>query len=295
MDLEKNEKIISKLFSYSYEEYEDGDKSSETMIQDILNDPDFLDLKEIVIGDWGDSWDDSCQAIIDGIVENADKFSQIESLFIGDMSFEQCEVSWIIQGNYSKLWAAMPQLKNLMIKGSQELELGEICHENLEALTIICGGLPKSVIKSIQKAKLPNLKKLLLYIGVENYGFDGDESTIKELLKEADFPNLIYLGIVDSEIQDELTEIILESKFIDQITVLDLSLGTLTDKGGELLLEKIPSHPNIKKLNLHYNYLSDEMAKKLEEELQIEEIDVSEREKEDNYGGEIYRYPMLTE
>ena len=84
----------------------------------------------------------------------------------------------------------MPQLKELTIKGSTDLELGEICHEGLESLTIICGGLSRSVLRSIQDAKLPGLKKLLLYIGVEAYGFDGDENTVKELLEKADFPKL---------------------------------------------------------------------------------------------------------
>ena len=110
------------------------------MVEDILADPDFPGLTGLVIGDWGDTWEDSCQEILDGITENKEKFSHIEELFIGDMDYEECEVSWIIQGNYSKLWAAMPQLKALTIKGSTDLELGEICHEGLESLTIICGG-----------------------------------------------------------------------------------------------------------------------------------------------------------
>ena len=171
--------------------------------------------------------------------------------------------------------------------------LGEICHEELEALTIICGGLPVSVIQSIQNAKLPKLKKLLLFIGVEEYGFDGDENTIKELLTQAQFPELTYLGITNSEIQDELTEVVLGSKFMEQITTLDLSNGTLTDKGAALLLEKLPQYPNITKLDVHHNFLSTKMAKKLEQ-LPIE-VDVSEIEQASSYNGNVYTYAMLTE
>lgn len=58
-----------------------------------------------------------CQAILDGIVDNKEKFAHVDSLFVGDMDYEECEVSWILQGNYSALWAAMPQLKSLTIKG----------------------------------------------------------------------------------------------------------------------------------------------------------------------------------
>lgn len=88
-----------------------------------------------------------------------------------------------------------------------------------------------SVLQSIQRAKLPNLKKLLLYIGIDNYGFDGDAETIRTLLAESDFPKLEYLGIEDSEIQDELARVVLESKYMKQIHTLDLANGTLTDKG----------------------------------------------------------------
>ncbi len=283
---------ISKFYSISYEEYDDG-KGVEDLLKKILDDPDLPDLKELVIGSWGNAWEDDCQELIDGIVKNAERFSNIESLFFGDMGYEDCEVSWIIQGDYSKLWDALPQLKEFTVKGSMDLDLGKINHENLESLTVICGGLPVSVIESVQNAKLPKLKKLMLYIGSDGYGFDRDVDAIKELLAESDFPELTYLGITNSEIQDELIEVVLNSKYMGQISTLDLSMGTLTDKGGSLLLEKIPEWKNIKKLDLHYHFLSDEMAEKLEG-LPIE-VDVSEGnglcEDEDYY----CMHAMLTE
>lgn len=285
--------VKSKKYAYDYDQYKDGEKGPSTLIEDILADPEFLGLTEIVIGDWGNTWEESCQSILDVIAEQSDRFSHIESLFIGDMGYEECEVSWIKQGDYSRLWEAMPQLKELTIKGSTDLNLGQICHNGLESLTIICGGLPVSVIRQIQEAKLPNLKKLLLYIGVEYYGFDGTADTIKELLANADFPHLTYLGITDSEMQDELAQIVLESKYMEQIDTLDLSNGILTDKGGALLLEKVPAYPNIKKLDVHYNYLSQRMADDLEK-LPLN-VDVSECEEAEEYDGEIYMSAMLTE
>ena len=146
MEIEFMKEVKSKTYEYEYDDYEDGSKNAETMVDDILNDPEFPDLNEVVIGDWGNGWEDSCQDIIDGIIEHADRFSHIERLSIGDMDYESCEVSWIMQGDYSRLWAAMPQLRSLTIKGSTDLELGKISHENLEELTIICGGLPENVL-----------------------------------------------------------------------------------------------------------------------------------------------------
>lgn len=286
----------SKKYLYEYEDYEDGDKSSSTLVADILADPEFAGIDELIVGCWGEAWDDNdgAQAIIDGIVENKEKFAHIKSLFIGDMDFEECEVSWIIQGNYEKLWDAMPQLEKLVIKGSSGLALGTIKHENLKHLEIICGGLPADVIKEIQEAKLPSLETLLLYIGVEDYGFDGDASTVKDLLTLSDFPKLTYLGITDSEIQDALTEIVLDCKYMNQITTLDLSMGTMTDKGGQLILDKLSLYPNIKALNLEHNFLSDEMADKF---CDLEDVDVNvpDQQEPDEWNGELYYYPMLTE
>lgn len=283
----------AKQYRYDYTQYEEEGKGPATMVEDMLADPEFAGLTELSIGSWGNAWEDDCQPILDGIVEHADAFSHIEKLFIGDMDYEDCEVSWILQGDHSRLWAAMPQLKELTIKGSEGLALGQICHEGLEALTIICGGLPVSVIRSIREARLPNLKKLLLYIGIEDYGFNGDADTIRELLKVADFPRLEYLGIADSEIQDELAQVVLESKYMRQIHTLDLSCGTLTDKGGALLLETLPAYPNIKRLDLHHHYLSDEMIEKLKG-LSVE-LDVSDQNQPETYRGEVWMNAMLTE
>lgn len=284
----------SKRYSYTYEDYEDGEKNAATLLQEILEDDGFPALEEIVIGCWGECWEDSVQPVIDGIVAEPQKFSHIKSLYFGDMDFEECEVSWIIQADYSKLWGAMPQLEKLVIKGSTDLTLGEIAHENLKHLEIICGGLPEENIMEIAKAKLPALETLLLYLGVEDYGFDGDKQTIEKLLTQSDFPKLRYLGITDSEIQDDVAELVLQSKYIGQIETLDLSMGCITDKGGAMLLEKLPGYPNIKYLDLEYHFLSDAMMKKLSK-LEGIKVDVDDQQEAEEYDGDIYYYPMLTE
>lgn len=284
---------MEKKYYHEYEDYEDG-KTAETMVGEILADPEFQNIDKLIIGDWGGAYEDSCQALLDDIADNADKFSHITSLFVGDMDYEECEISWIIQGDYSRIWEAMPQLKEITVKGSTDLKLGKIKHSNLESLTIICGGLGSDVIKEIEEAELPELKKLLVYIGSENYGFDGDADTVRSLLANSDFPELEYLGIADSEIQDELTAVVLDCKYIDSITTLDLSCGTITDKGGELLLKKLPELKNLKKLDLSYNYLSDEMKEKLTAAAPAVEMDLSDSQEADEWDGELWYNAMVT-
>lgn len=282
-----------KTYRYTYDDYEDNNKSAKTMVPDILADPEFKELERIEIGCWGSPFEESCQPVIDGIIANKSAFSHIRELEIGVMDFEECEMSWIMQGDYSKLYEALPNLKSLGIQGSSELSLGKIAHEGLTQLRIVCGGLPSAVIKSIEEASLPSLERLELYLGVENYGFDGDIETILSLLKNSNFPKLTHLGLKDSEIQDEVTKAVLECKYIGQLEKLDLSCGSLTDKGGQLLLDTIPKYPNIKALDLHYHYLSGRMMKKLAG-LSIE-VDVDEQNEPDDYDGELYYDPLITE
>ena len=87
----------------------------------------------------------------------------------------------------------------------------------------------------------------------------------------------------------------LDCKYIDRITTLDLSCGTITDKGGELLLGKLPELKNLKKLDLSYNYLSDEMKDKLTAAAPAVEMDLSDSQEADEWDGELWYNAMVTE
>lgn len=288
----KTEKLKRKKFSYSWEDCEVDCKDIQTMLEEVLASKRLPHVEELVIGYWGEPYDNNAQIIVDGIVEHKEQFQHIKSLFIGDMEMEECEVSWIEQADYSKIWEVLPNLEKLTIKGSTGLSLGTIVHSNLKELEIICGGLPKTVIHSIANANLPELTLLNLYIGVKEYGFDGDIEDIKELLAHP-FPKLTRLGLVDSEIQDEIAAEVVKSEYMKQITELSLSMGGLTDIGGRLLLEEVPKYPKITFLDLEYHYMSVKMMMQLLE-LPID-VNVDEQQEEYEYDGIVYRVPMMTE
>lgn len=287
-----NNNYRSKKYYYEWEDFEDTERDAKTLLKEILSDPKLPELEEIIIGCWGECYDNSAQPIINGIVAHKEAFGHIKSLFVGDMEMEECEVSWIEQADYSKLWEALPQLEKLTIKGSQELQLGEIHHEHLKELEIICGGLPQNVLQSLIQAELPNLTELTLYIGIEDYGFDGSLQDICDLLAKP-LPKVTKLALLDSEIQDEIVDVLMKSDYMKQVTELSLGMGSLSDVGGKLLLEEVPKHSNIVLLDLEYHYMSDEMMEKLKQ-LPIE-VNVEDQQDDDEFNGRIYRYPMLTE
>jgi len=277
--------------SIGYEEYDDGQNMVE-MLEQLAEKPEAETLSSLIIGDWGGSYENSSADVVSALVRLNERFPALRRLFLGDMSYEECEVSWIIQSNLNPLLGAFPELRSLKIKGSTDLELGEIRHEKLEELIIICGGLGKNVLASIAAAHLPSLQKLELYIGVENYGFDGSLEDVMAVAKPGLFPKLSFLGLKDSEIQDEIAAAIAESEILDSLETLDLSEGTLSDEGAKALLasEKIRRLP---KLDLHFHYMSEEMTARVAAELP--NADVSDRQDADEYEGEEYRYPSLTE
>jgi hypothetical protein len=243
----------------------------------------------LVIGDWGGSYENDSAPIVEKLVALKDRFPKLRKLFIGDMDYEECEVSWIMQSNIAPVLTAYPELRSLTIKGSSGLSLEPAVHANLEELTIICGGLGKQVLASIRSGSLPKLNKLELYLGVDNYGFDGGLEDVLPLTEPGLFPELTYLGLKDSEIQDEIAIALADAPILDQLHTLDLSLGTLSDKGAEALLasEKVRK---LKSLDLNYHFMSDDMMNRWKQS--GVNVDISDQQDGDD---EDYRYPSLTE
>ena len=285
----------SEKFFYDYDDYEEGGKDALTLAQEVLADPDLPDLDELVIGCWGESYDNSVQSLLDEFTAQAGKLQNIKSLFIGDMDYEECEVSWIEQGSYEQLLAALPGLERLTIKGSVGLSLGKIRHAALQEIEIICGGLPKNVLHELAESELPALTKLNLYLGVEDYGFDGDIEDVKVLLRSPLMRQLTYLGLGDSEIQDEVVAAVLAVLPLERLQVLDFSNGTLTDQGGQFLLDAQDKLKNLQKIDLTYHFLSDEMMERLKSTGLPFVLDDQQETETDEDDGYIYRFPMLTE
>ncbi|MEN8221354.1 MAG: STM4015 family protein [Pseudomonadota bacterium] len=269
------------------------DYEQETKFKDILekflNDPRITDVPAIIIGHWEDAYEVSPDYVLQQLIEQRDKLPKLKALFVGDMTSEECEISWIQQTDYAPLLKAFPLLEQLRVRGSNDLQFSQLRLYSLKTLIIETGGLPCSVIESVINAKLPALEHLELWLGTDEYGFDGDLNTIKPLLEMGAFPKLRYLGLRDSEIADDIAIEIAKSPLPKQLEILDLSMGTLTDNGAQALLnsEYIKS---LKKLDLDFHFMSTTMMEKLEN-LGID-VDVSDQQEEDEDGD---RYVAVSE
>lgn len=272
-----------------YEEFENG-KLIEEEIAKLAGSPEAATLHSLIIGEWGHAYENSSEKAVQALVKHSADFPALRKLFIGDMSYEECEISWIIQSDLAPLLIAYPELQSLKVQGGSELSFSSLQHDKLEELIIITGGLSTDVLSSIAEAELPSLTRLELYFGVEDYGFDGDLDTILSVIPAGKYPNLKYLGLKNSELQDKISIALIEHEVLDRIEVLDLSLGTLTDKGGEALLSS-PRIQKLKKIDLNYHYMSDELVQRWQESGLP--VDVSDQQETDDE--EDWRYPSITE
>lgn len=277
--------------SVSYDEYETG-KTIMDKLEYLILQPEVCDIESLIFGPWGEEFDVGPQKLLDFLVQNKTKFSHLNAIYVGHIEQEECEMSWIIQASYESFLNAFTDLEHLKIRGSQDLDVGKINHPNLKSFVIESGGLPSKVINSVIEANLPALECLALWLGDDGYGFDGTIATLKPLMMNKYFPNLEYLGLKNSQIADEIAQLLPGSPLLAQIKSLDLSMGTLGDLGAQAILDN-DEFNHLELLDLHFHYMSDEMMNKLKE-LPFE-VNVDDQQEADMDDGEEWRYVAVSE
>jgi len=256
-------------------EPDEGDWSE--IFSGFLETPGVEKVQALVVGAWEDMVEGGvCDAVVEEIADAAAKLTKLEALFLADVTFEECEISWIVQTDMSPIFTAYPQLKVFGVRGGSELDLGDLEHENLEVLIVETGGLDESVVKQVGKSRLPKLRHLELWLGDGGYGASFELEDLRPFISGEKFPNLKYLGLRNSEEADAIAKLLAESPVLSRLEVLDLSLGTIGDEGGEALLAS-PEIKKLKKLNLRHNYFSEAVIKQFSA-LGIE-VDTSENER----------------
>ena len=218
----------------------------------------------IVIGSWyaGDA-DRTPEEIVDLLVKSSQRLPRLAAIYLGDLTSEENEMSWIHQCDLTPLLEAFPQLQLLRTRGGDGLKLSKPEHAKLRGLALETGGLDVDVIRSVCTASFPSLEYLELWLGTEEYGANHGIADLQPILSGRLFPNLKYLGLRNSHITDDIAAVVVNSPILQQIETLDLSLGVLTDEGAKSLL-KLPASPTLKNLNLHYNYITPELIAQLQ-------------------------------
>ncbi|OLT25105.1 cytoplasmic protein [Actinomadura sp. CNU-125] len=235
---------------------------------------DTTEVTALLIGYWGESDDVTYPALL--LAEAAASFPKLDSLFFGEITAGESEISWIVHGDISPIVRAFPGLRRLDVRGSDGLVFEPFESDALEVLRFESGGLPASTVRTVAACGLPNLRRLDLWIGVNAYGGDVSMDDLAPVLSGERFPSLRHLGLENAEWQDEIAAAVAAAPVVARLESLGLARGMLTDTGAEALLSGQPL-THLRRLDLHHHFLSDAMMARLRNALPGVEIDLGDQ------------------
>lgn len=278
--------------SIPWEEAEAGKRWTDKLA-DFLSDPASRQAVGIVVGSWGLAGaENSAERAVEALVSARDRLPSLRAIFLGDITMEESEISWIEQTDVSPLLNAYPELEHFGVRGGNGLSLGSVRHGRLKTLIVQTGGLDREVVRQVIGGELPSLEHIELWLGTDEYGANTTIEDLAPIFSGDLFPNLKYLGLCDSEIADEIAMAVVNAPILKRIEVLDLSQGTLSDAGAAALLAS-PAVARLRKLDIHFHYCSEEMVEKLQA-LPVE-VDAGDPQEADDDDGEAVRYVAVGE
>lgn len=247
-----------------------SDEKIADKLKELLSTPQASKVEALVFGDWGCG---SSSVVVDALLEDHEQLINLKALFIGDIEDREHMISSITQSDLSYLLEAYPNLEVLQVRGDARtswdgdtwicsLAFSPLGHDSLTTLIVEAGGLNRWAIAQICALELPALEHLELWLGSPDYGGNSSVDDLMPILSGGLFPHLTYLGLRNSEYSDAIAKALVRSRMIEQIRVLDLSMGTLGEEGAEVLLN-CPAVNQLDILNVAENYLSRNMVERL--------------------------------
>lgn len=237
-----------------------------SVIGHLLRHPSAEFLQELRLGLPNPEYEPDWQESIDAIVKNGIRPS-VRTLFVGDFERpDEMEISWTSIGSLANVWAVLPELRHLTIQGGS-IDLGTVRAPALRTMEVWTGGLPGSTLQQIGAGEFPELEDLEIWLGTEEYGGSCAPDHAAQLLQGAGVPKIRRLGLMNYDQINKLVPLIVEAPVLAQLTQLDLSMGTMTDEGGQVLLQHAEKFSHLKGLDLSENFLSDALAEQLQQAL----------------------------
>lgn len=232
----------------------------EDLLKQLLNDPKIDQIEALVLGYWGYDPVDSVQLLLN----DKAKLLGLKALFVGDIDQEEAEISWISNSDLGPLIRELPELETLKVRGGMDLGFsGAFTHTALKEIVIESGGTPGSAVRELGELKLPNLERLELWLGTDEYGGDATIQDLSTILAGTNLPKVKWLGLMNSDITNAIAGVVAAGGIVERLDVLDLSMGTIDDRAAPALLAS-PKVRRLKSLNLDHNYLSDAVRTQLE-------------------------------
>ncbi|MFI1358735.1 STM4015 family protein [Streptomyces sp. NPDC020898] len=264
----------------------------------FLDTVDTRQVRALIVGAWSEVYDSAPDAVIKALVAARDRLPALRGLFFADIVMEECEISWIVQGDVGPLLEAFPDLEEFGVRGGNQLVFPAVRHERLRTLTVETGGMPVEAVRGIAGSDLPALVELDLWLGTSEYGGDADVSDLEPFFAGTRLPSLTCLRLRNSEIQDAVCAALASAPVVARLQILDVSMGVLTDDGATALLTGQPL-THLKELDLSHNYLSEALRTRLLETLEPAGVEVDagadDADSDEEDDGTVWRFVAVGE
>ncbi|WP_223166901.1 STM4015 family protein [Nonomuraea sp. SYSU D8015] len=263
------------------EESEDFPEKIEETLDWFFDHVDTSQVTALVFGEWEECYEESADPIVARLAAEAERLPALRAIFLGAISPEESEISWIQQADITPLLEAFPKLERLEVRGGSELRMGPVRHDALRMLRMETGGLPGDVVRAVAGSDLPALELLELWFGIDQYGGDATINDVAPIMSGERLPALRHLRLQNSEFQDEIAAAVAAAPIVGRLESLSLSMGSLGDAGAEALLSGQPL-THLRWLNLDHHFMSASMMERVAKALPGVEVVLSGRESREN-------------
>jgi uncharacterized protein (TIGR02996 family) len=172
----------------------------------------------------------------------------LRSLTVGDYPLgDYRDVDDYIIGDLSTLWT-LPRLQTLVVHGAA-ITTGPIAHPTLANLELVTTELSSETLHAVAAIGAPKLHRLKLWC---MYPFTTPD--LHPFLARDDL-GLDHLGLYNTGDTDALCERLVASPLLPKLKTLDLSPGTLTDAGAQMLAKHADAFARLEVLDVSYNRL----------------------------------------
>lgn len=257
--------VVYRIGSYGQDDSRGPGHDFESLFEAFGEEPEIGEVTALVLGSWRVDlgWVDMVNPAL-CLWRLRDAMPRLSCLYIGDVSGDEEELSWIEQTQWGTVLNAFQELDEVTIKGGSGLRLSKLSLPYLESLTLIATQLSDEVLRDVVTATLPSLHHLELWLGDTQHQDPSSpihtHDTLRPLFFHTRggallFPQLRTLGLRNCGWIDELLVETVGAPLWSSIHALDLSLGTLTDEGVEALLRNDLSA--LKRLDVSSSYVQD--------------------------------------
>ncbi len=229
-------------------------ESVEEILELLVGHPSGRFLAALDLGFDGEPADDP---LLDAVIQKiaALRPPHLRELLLGDFTYDKWPMSAFDVGSLVPLWGS--PLRKLVVHGAT-FTLGAIDLPEVERVEIKTGSLQLAELGAIAAARWPRLRFLDVWTGNPNYGGNTTLDDLAPLFARTDLAELTHLGIMNCAYTDELCERIATLPLAHQLRELDLSLGTMSDRGARARAAAAPSRPARASVNVSQSWVTDD-------------------------------------